>query len=423
MRLRNRVAAVWIALSISLLGLLPTATNAAADDTERRGFDPDRCSEFVSRAPILSAPENWKLGKSNPEEWRLEAEKEEEASRQREPTRKDVPVVFAHGWLSSSTHNKDRTGAFSKAVDMGSDGAPKLISMGVRARKVSLIDWVQDHTGTVSYTFDYSKVNGRWVTDKDIGSKLARGLECLAETYLRPTVVVAHSMGGLAVREAASRLDRPVNRVLSHVLTIGTPNEGSRVARHVGSAIGLTKKGISNAVTNLLFDKTLGTNADLYDQTGKGLTGVPFVDAFEGEAGKALRAGSPELKRLPKMPKEVDVHVVAGDMRIGGLALFNHKLEGPISVGDGIVSKSSALSGTPEKNQHVVKCSGLTRVVKAESRKGRIHLNLDVDFGDRRGTASPNKLPCFHTNLTRETGAALKLNDVLDKAVLYADLD
>ncbi|MDT3767173.1 hypothetical protein QS713_03715 [Gleimia hominis] len=391
-----------------------------ADDTENHDFDPDRCSEFVSRAPILSAPKNWKLGKSKPEPWRQKAEKEEEVDRRRKPTITDIPVVFVHGWVSSSTHNVERTGAFSRAIDMGSDHASNVIAMGVNARKVSLIDWVQDHTETVVYTFDYSKVNGRWVTDKDIGPKLARGLECLAKTYYRPAVAVAHSMGGLALRQAASMINMPIKRVLSHVFTIATPNEGSDLAAVISNKLLSPTEARETAVQKLLVS-ALRESAHSYEEKCKGDTGVPFVDAFEGEAGRALRTGSPELKQLPKMPREVEVHAVAGEIEIKqGVTLFGFTKSSSTSVGDVIVSKESALSGASANFRYSSVCT--TRiVVRPMMAKSPRMLGVNLLYQGKKAVSS--SFPCFHTNLTRETNAAWKMINVLDRAMSYENFD
>ena len=52
--------------------------------------------------------------------------------------------------------------------------------------------------------FDYSQVNTKWVDNPDIGPALADYIHQVARASGRPVIVVGFSMGGLAIRYAAT---------------------------------------------------------------------------------------------------------------------------------------------------------------------------------------------------------------------------
>jgi triacylglycerol lipase len=66
----------------------------------------------------------------------------------------------------------------------------------------------------------------------------------------RPPVIVAHSMGGLAVREWLHRAEQADHRV-HHVVTIGTPHHGTWLARWGRTANGIEMRLTSALVTRL----------------------------------------------------------------------------------------------------------------------------------------------------------------------------
>lgn len=91
----------------------------------------------------------------------------------------------------------------------------------------SVLDKIPD---VAAVTFDYSKVNTHWVDDPEIGPRLAQCISHLANSSGRQVAIIAHSMGGLAVREAVN--EKPdLARQIGLVITIATPNLGSSVVK------------------------------------------------------------------------------------------------------------------------------------------------------------------------------------------------
>lgn len=182
--------------------------------------------------------------------------------------------------------------------------------------------------------FDYSKegLNRKWVTNPAIGAELAKEINCQAEaSKSEKAVVIAHSMGGLAVLQAIKE-DPSIKNKLGAVITIGTPNQGSEFAK---SAIG---------------------EAAQFCRSIEKLPGVqPCSDTLRVLLGgydalPALAADSKQVRALPAWPDTVPVLAIAGNIRPkfaipiapnpiwGTLAVH-----GPYSGTDGMVATSSAL--------------------------------------------------------------------------------
>lgn len=109
------------------------------------------------------------------------------------------PVVFVHGWT----------------------GDPMTDS----ARKLS--DQLDGKIST--YTFDYGRWSSHWAADPRIAPCLAAYLGQVSAAHREAggdgrLIVVAHSMGGLALRYA---LTPELAKVVPHVITFGTPQLGS----------------------------------------------------------------------------------------------------------------------------------------------------------------------------------------------------
>lgn len=128
--------------------------------------------------------------------------------------------------------------------------------------------------------FDYSPYNNQWVTNPHIGQALAQYINCLSAASVRAggdgkVVTVAHSMGGLALREALNRANQHYVSPwkIGLAIDIGTPHRGSPLA------------WLCHA-----FD----------------------VHPCTGPAATAMVPGSAELKALPSMPRHVPLRAIAG---------------------------------------------------------------------------------------------------------------
>ncbi|MGP7813708.1 esterase/lipase family protein [Glutamicibacter soli] len=320
-----------------------------------------------------------------------------------------VPVIYVHGWVSTSK-NVAGKGVFSTVPDLAAKragGTPKLLR--------SLIGNVQDLPGAAVFTFDYQQYAARWVTDKNIGPALGQAISCLHDNSGQKVIVVGHSMGGLATRQAFSEVDGLDDKV-SQVITFGTPNTGSVIAAAAATALtgasiipGLTGEGVvllrawlahcgRASSQNMLEPGTLCFNLL-----------PPALTAFDSEAAKALRSGSAELKELADWPDGVPVHALSGDMRfdVAGTGFFGWKKKESFSMGDGVVTVGSAIDGA------------------ADSKKATCTYDLEPAANIRDGFAtnfwkvktydevSRNSVdlfteawPCFHSNLMRETSLA-----------------
>jgi hypothetical protein len=86
---------------------------------------------------------------------------------------KFVPVVMVHGWTGRSTHDDDRTGSFSKKIDLTTN------QLGQVTPSRSLVGQLQRLRGAAVFTFDYHDYSARWVDDQHIGPALGDAIDCL----------------------------------------------------------------------------------------------------------------------------------------------------------------------------------------------------------------------------------------------------
>lgn len=184
--------------------------------------------------------------------------------------------------------------------------------------------------GILAEAFDYSAYNTQWVTNPNIGAALADRIACMAAASRQQggqgkVIAIAHSMGGLAIREAIA--ERPaILQDLGMAVTIATPNVGSDIAA----------KGIN-------FVKDLCAIAP---QCTAGL--IVTLNQLNAVAG--LKAGSSEIKALPDWPKTLPVYAFAGNIT-PHYNLFGWEFNGFPSNSDTLVTVPSAL--------HEVKANGL----------------------------------------------------------------
>ncbi|HSW77846.1 MAG TPA: hypothetical protein VLG36_03550 [Candidatus Chromulinivoraceae bacterium] len=203
---------------------------------------------------------------------------------------------------------------------MWSEGKPSMIDAA------SNIDGVE-----VVKPFDYKDNHFDWVTNDNIGPKLARTIDCLAQTSRKEggpgkVIVVAHSMGGLAARFAANQTidGRKVADELGLVVTLGTPNTGSPWATAFGD--------LPRAYCRLLVDNSLAPEQRM-EQVSL---------CWASSALSAMREGSNELAQLPHFPDSVPVRAIAGQVTLYAQYLFSD-VKQPLSD-DLIVPVNSALA-------------------------------------------------------------------------------
>lgn len=188
-----------------------------------------------------------------------------------------VPVLLVHG--------------FGSNPKMWSEGG--VGSLAYRLQQMQELD--------IS-AFDYEAHHFDWVTDRGIGLKLAQTIHCLAQSSRAgggagKVIVVTHSMGGLAVREAANRVvgDGRVASDIGLVINIATPNLGSPLATVFGGGL----RWYCSFIVGDVPDK-----------------GSEISRCLGSAAITGMRQGSKELRALPRLPAGVPVRAIAGDMTL-----------------------------------------------------------------------------------------------------------
>ncbi|MFJ3234454.1 esterase/lipase family protein [Streptomyces sp. NPDC086787] len=311
-----------------------------------------------------------------------------------------TPIVMVHGWTGSDTHDDAGQGAFSHRIDLTAN------RLGKVSTTRSLIGQFQSLPGAAVFTFDYHPYSARWVDDPHLGPALGKVIDCLYRASGQKVIVVGHSMGGLITRYAAthpgvSGSDRAAE--ISTVVTFGTPQTGSVAA--LLSEVGLDAGAVTNeelaVVRTILAACGRLTDGDI--ATGTLCDGLPApVRAFESHAGRALRAGSAELRALKPWPKSIVVDALGGQTRfqvpdMGWFALpWSTK---SVDSGDLIVTAGSALQGAD--STRLLSCSYQLNAVRGATDSVALAFGQasKADVADVPLKALSG--PCFHPDLMR----------------------
>lgn len=332
------------------------------------------------------------------------------------------PVLLVHGWLSTAMPESEAgprpvttsTGIanspFSRPVEWSSDGDPAVDLRSLQERLSELPD-------TTVFAFDYSSMAALWVGHTATAPALAGVIDCLAAESGDTVDIVAHSMGGLALRYALGGSNEGVASHVGQVITVATPNEGSQVASAVSILGDATQSLFSSAslLAQIAVPAIVGIcNREMESDARVGCDIPPSVRtvfAVAGDGGQALRAGSAELSSVPEWPSSVKVHAIAGDYRIhvtAGLVppeiftalrdaagLFGldvrPALDEEIEAGDGIVEVSSATADAD--SSFIARCDVTVELTTTEG---------SATFGDlteRFGGIPPLAGPCAHDRL------------------------
>ena len=245
----------------------------------------------------------------------------------------------------------------------------------------SLLGTVRAIPDAAVFTFDYSARSLQWVTDPAIGPALARAIDCLSVAYARSVVVVAHSMGGLAVQYAQGRTlgSGPVAARLAGVIAIGTPFDGAQFL------------GVDGGPSAFVFDRLRGAALRACDDPISARPRRTFCDligATDTEAVRAMRRNSPKLRALPEWDASVRVVALTGDV-VFNVGAFGASQD--FGVGDVAVGVDSATAGaSPGTRPFVARCrESLTNVVTVIDLSPCAHANevanrrIVVQVGDR----------------------------------------
>jgi len=223
-----------------------------------------------------------------------------------------VPVLLVHGFAGAPSDFRRRL-----------EGRPSMLAE------------VRDVDGTVVYTFDYSAHALDWVTSPDVGPALARAIVCLAAGHGAPVTVIAHSMGGLAAREAQGGVvdGRRVAASLGAVITVGTPFRGTQL-------LGFADGPGGDVLTGVVGTALRACGRDLSRRPGRSL--CDLLGASETAAVQGMIPGSAQLRALPRWAAGVRIVPMAADIEVGIDGPFGISEE--LSVGDVAVSVDSALA-------------------------------------------------------------------------------
>lgn len=335
-----------------------------------------------------------------------------------------VPIVLLHGWLGTATHDASRTGAFSHLVDMVSSESPTA-PLGVP--EPSLLGRLQQITGAAVYTFDYRRLAARWVTDPGISDALAASVDCVVSATGHRAIIVAHSMGGLAARQALSGTvdGTAVASMVSTVLTFGTPNTGSDVASQLGRLVDAAPHAIPAASAGLDpqglgFSSFLASCGDAVSENAGSAgecTGVPMIDALSSEAGLGLRTGSAQLGALPPWPAGVHVLALVGDIRVTAGVVLGQATQ-PVDVGDIMVATGSAQAGVDD---YVVSTCRYTLLAMPDVPSVVAEISplarLGTSLRFAKLVVDVDASPCHHARLTRNVDLVRHATSAVAKAI------
>lgn len=388
-----KTGALVAAAALGLSMLAPAVSYAQNDE-----FPSHACDEFITPAPFLSTDltdSSTPVAPISTTDGHV------------------TPIILVHGWTAHGRHDETRSSHFSSFVDRQANGrGGELLARD--EIKSSLVGKLQQIPGAAVYMFDYRQVSSRWVTDPQIGNKLAKGIECITEKYQNKAVVIGHSMGGLALREALSETDAQgvlvANRV-GRAITFGTPNDGTAIMdfafKTIDSAMVVPGLNIPVGIVKVIL-RECSKRADATGEFCFGAGGP--LDAAYSEGAMAMLPGSPQIRNLAKWPDSVDYLALAGHIKLGGFTLFGHTSKRLLDIGDMAVDYPSAIAGGKEiatadcEYGIISKASlndlGLRIASIFTGDKKRRPSGLLTPFEKGRQMASP----CFHNNLMSEVG-------------------
>ncbi|GAA2749165.1 lecithin:cholesterol acyltransferase [Amnibacterium kyonggiense] len=335
-----------------------------------------------------------------------------------------VPVIMIHGWNGRSQHDDTRAGNFSGKIDLTSNAA------GTVAARTSLVGQLQDMAGSAVYTFDYHQWSDRWVTDPHIGTALATAIDCLFRASGQKVVLVAHSMGGLAIEQTFSPSINGAEtraREISTIITLGTPYKGSVMDSLAHGAVlgagvtgGLGGQPFLTLATAILAACGRVSTADA-DSICTKIDALTPVTTLESDAANALQYGSAAIRKLPAIPSSIHLVQLAGNADyITNSSWFRQADPATtLHLGDTIVTSGSAIP-SPSREHDQTTCAYTVNVSRAAQDQVGVALGVVAKVDAKRLSVPivDSKVPCGHGQLTRDIELT---NDVLGS--VHDDID
>lgn len=319
-----------------------------------------------------------------------------------------VPVIMVNGWNGRSNHDDTRAGNFSGLIDLTANAAGSVMA------RTSLIGQLQDMAGSAVYTFDYHQWSDRWVTDSHIGPELATAIDCLYKASGQKVILIAHSMGGLAIEQTLSpSMPGATTRAseISTVVTMGTPFKGSvmdtlvhGLAVSAGVAGALGGNTFLTLVTAVLAacGRVSSSNADNICTKINQLTPLTTL---ESDASNALQYESAQIRKLPSIPSSIHLVQLAGNADYSTPTSWFRQPNAATDVhlGDTIVTEGSAIP-SPARDNSQVTCNYTLDVKRAVADEAGVilHVVAKVDAQRLSIPVVDGSVPCGHGQLTRD---------------------
>ncbi|MGQ0466873.1 MAG: esterase/lipase family protein [Sporichthyaceae bacterium] len=324
-----------------------------------------------------------------------------------------VPIIVVPDWTGRATHNEERTGAFSRFVDMNAAGPPPQVA------SASVIGQLQQVPGAAVYTFDYSGSAGRWVDDPGIGPALGDAIDCVTAAVGQKAILITHGLGGVAARYAVAGqvAGRDRGGKVTTVIGYGSPQLGSQLADLSNSGVGKTASE-PRSILRLLLGACNALAPARFDPSAPcGFLPAQAAALAEGSAG-AYRSGSSALAGILPYPATVDLDAFAGEVSVQapelgwfGLRPFRNDA---VSLGDLTAATTSVTDGVRNQLR-----SGCTFVLDAfGNNQQSVGLRL-VDAGTPElGPAWGSVVrPCYGPNLTRVVDFAASTVQIVTKEI------
>lgn len=318
-----------------------------------------------------------------------------------------VPVIMVHGWNGSAA-------TFTQKIDQTAN------RIGTVSARTSLVGQLQDMPGTAVYSFDYHRWSDRWVTDAHIGRALATAIHCLYQSSNQKVILVAHSMGGLAIEQTFAEAIPGVRSLadeISTIVTIGTPFKGSVIdsvahgATLKSGVIGSLGGSAFLTVATALLSACGRVSTANADNVCTAFAPLTPVMTLHSDAANALQYDSAQIRQLPAVPDSIHLVQLAGDIGYETQSSWFRLVRKAttVHVGDSIVTHDSAVP-SPSKENEQVTCTYTLSFKQAAADQLEVILGQRAKNDARSVPITDINPPCAHGQLPRDvelTNAAL----------------